>query len=103
MSIPTSDLLARQFLLVADWMILPLELGDYGAKDWVSSMDLNVQGTLRPTLPKIIKTRDGGKIALPRSLAETRIPEESAHSISKHAANRLTEWVDIDERPPPRV
>ncbi|KIO34547.1 hypothetical protein M407DRAFT_240434 [Tulasnella calospora MUT 4182] len=75
------------------------KLGDYAPEDWVSCMDSNVQGTfftLHATLPELVKTGNGYFIALSSSLAQTRIPGESAYNISKHAVNRLTEWIDIE-------
>ncbi|KAG8981283.1 hypothetical protein FRC05_004185 [Tulasnella sp. 425] len=59
----------------------------------------NLQGTyftLHATLPELVKTGNGYFIALSSSLAQARIPGESAYNITKHAVNRLIEWVDIE-------
>ncbi|KAG8953235.1 hypothetical protein FRC04_002645 [Tulasnella sp. 424] len=75
------------------------KLGDYDPKDWASLMDLNLQGTyftLHATLPELVKAGNGYFIALSSTLAQARIPGESAYNITKHAVNRLIEWVDIE-------
>ncbi|KAG8953234.1 hypothetical protein FRC04_002644 [Tulasnella sp. 424] len=59
----------------------------------------NLQGTyftLHATLPELVKAGNGYFIALSSALAQTRIPGESAYNITKHAVNRLIEWVDIE-------
>ncbi|KAG8953237.1 hypothetical protein FRC04_002647 [Tulasnella sp. 424] len=75
------------------------KLGDYDPEDWASLVDLNLQGTyftLHATLPELLKTGNGYFIAVSSSMAQTRIPGESAYNITKHAVNRLIEWVDIE-------
>ncbi|KAG8953236.1 hypothetical protein FRC04_002646 [Tulasnella sp. 424] len=75
------------------------KLGDYDPEDWVSCMDTNLQGTfftLHATLPELVKTGNGYFIALSSGLAQNRVPGESAYSITKHAINRVIEWVDLE-------
>ncbi|KIO16139.1 hypothetical protein M407DRAFT_240435 [Tulasnella calospora MUT 4182] len=75
------------------------KMGDYDPEDWVSCMNANVQGaflTFHATLPELIKAKNGYFIVLSSSLAQTRVPGESAYNIAKHAVNRLAEWIDIE-------
>lgn len=96
------ELFGRIDIVIANAGLYPetqTKLGDYDPKDWVSCIDSNLQGTyftLHATLPELAKTGNGYFIALSSSLAQARIPGESAYNITKHAVNRLIEWVDIE-------
>ncbi|KAG8991649.1 hypothetical protein FRB94_000920 [Tulasnella sp. JGI-2019a] len=74
------------------------KLGEFDAEDWYSTVDTGLKGsyfTAHATLPHLIESK-GYIILLSSFLAQSRTPGLSPYNISKHAINRLTEWIDLE-------
>lgn len=72
---------------------------DTNASEWWQSIEVNLRGafiTAHATLPELVKTGNGYIFFLSSSLAQARKSGDSAYNISKHALNRLAEWVDLE-------
>ncbi|KAG9038041.1 hypothetical protein FRB95_002969 [Tulasnella sp. JGI-2019a] len=75
------------------------KLGEVDANDWYSTVDVSLKGsyfTAHATLPHLIESK-GYIILLSSSLAQSRLPGNSAYNIAKHSLNRLVEWIDIGD------
>ncbi|KAH9180337.1 NAD-P-binding protein [Lactarius sanguifluus] len=74
------------------------KLGDKGPDQWWNTFEVNVRGaynTVRASLSALEKT--SGRIVVISSIAaQLRIPHGSDYAISKHAINRLVEFIALE-------
>lgn len=80
-------------------MLSLAELGEWDAEDWWSTVEASLKGsyfTAHAALPHLVASK-GYIILLSSTLAQLRVPGNSAYNLAKHSIIRLTEWIDIGE------
>ncbi|KAH9060069.1 NAD-P-binding protein [Lactarius vividus] len=73
-------------------------LGDKGPDLWWNTFEVNVRGvynTVRASLPALEKT-SGRIVVISSNAAQLRLPHASDYATSKHAINRLVEFIALE-------
>ncbi|KAH9000554.1 NAD-P-binding protein [Lactarius hatsudake] len=74
------------------------KLGDKGPDRWWNTFEVNVRGvynTVRASLSALEKT-SGRIVVVSSNAAQLRLPHTSDYAISKHATNRLVEFIALE-------
>ncbi|KAH9167043.1 NAD-P-binding protein [Lactarius sanguifluus] len=74
------------------------KLGDKGPDQWWNTFEVNVRGvynTVRASLSALEKT-SGRIVVVSSNAAQLRLPHASDYAISKHAINRLVEFIALE-------
>ncbi|KAH9077710.1 NAD-P-binding protein [Lactarius deliciosus] len=74
------------------------KLGDKGPDRWWNTFEVNVRGvynTVRASLSALEKT-SGRIVVVSSNAAQLRLPHTSDYAISKHAVNRLVEFIALE-------
>jgi len=75
------------------------ELFTVTADEWLEVFDANFRGaylTASATIMELARTK-GYIVLLSSGFAQTRYTGMSQYNLSKHAINRLAEWIDLGE------
>ncbi|KAH9079206.1 NAD-P-binding protein [Lactarius deliciosus] len=97
----TLERFGRLDVLIANAAALNIfneKMGDKGPDQWWNTFEVNVRGvynTVRASLSALEKT-SGRIVVISSNAAQLRVPHGSDYAISKHAINRLVEFIALE-------